>query len=73
MQVKTPEASHETWIRKSTMAYLEGEKDLNWITGIISGDVFHARELLIGLKGYGNPGRYQELLGWCNSPFGQNQ
>jgi hypothetical protein len=61
MQVKTPEASNKQWIRKSTMAYLEGEQELNWIVGIIGGDVGYAREILGTLKNYGDPRRYQEL------------
>ena len=62
MEVKTPEASSRKWIRKSTMAYLEGEQDLKWIVGIIGEDAGYAREVLIDLKNYGDPKRHQELL-----------
>ena len=35
MKVKSLEASARSYIRKSTQAYLEGEKNLNWIKGVI--------------------------------------
>ena len=61
MQVKTPEASSQKWIRKSAMAYLEGEQDLKWIVGVIGQDVGHAMTVLTDLKNYGDPKRHQEL------------
>jgi hypothetical protein len=70
MQVKTPEASSQKWVRKSTMAYLEGEQDFNWIVGIIGGDVDHALTVLADLKNYGDPKRRQELSDWLGSEDG---
>jgi hypothetical protein len=61
MQVKTPQATSQKWIRKSTMAYLEGEQDLKWIVGIVGGDVNHALTVLADLRNYGEPKRHQEL------------
>jgi hypothetical protein len=66
MQVKSPVASSEKWLRKSTMAYLEGDRDLKWIAGIIGRDISRAGEVLIGLQNYGDPKRHQELSDWCN-------
>ena len=70
MQVKTPEASSQKWVRKSTMAYLEGEQDLNWIVGIIGRDVDHALAVLADLGSYGEPERRQELSDWLGSEHG---
>ena len=67
MQVKTVEQSTHEWIRKSIMAFLEGEKDLKWIASIAGQDVSHAREALLGLKDYGDPERYRRLLAWCEN------
>ena len=63
--MKTPEQSERNWIRKSIMAYLDGDKDLKWIAGIVSADVVYARELLVDLVGYGDSQRYAGLSDWC--------
>ena len=61
MQVKTVEASTQEWIRKSIMAYLEGEQNLKWIVGIVGSGAANAREMLLRLKNYRDRQRYQGL------------
>jgi hypothetical protein len=58
MRVKTPEVSYAYWLRKSMMAYLEGERTLKWIMGVIAKDPARAREVLTSLADYGDPQRH---------------
>jgi hypothetical protein len=67
VRVKTVEASIEKWVRKSIMAYLEGQKNLNWIVAVVGGYAADARQMLIGLKNYGDRERYQQLSDWLAS------
>jgi hypothetical protein len=62
MDVKTPQASYANWLRKSAMAYLEGERDLKWIVGVLGSDVGNAIKILADLRTYGDPERYRALL-----------
>ncbi len=66
MQVPTVEICNAKWVRNSMKGYLEGLKDLNWIAGIIigGGDVAGAKEVLLSLRNYSDPERYQELSDW---------
>ena len=72
MHVKSPQQSAANWIRKSLMAYLEGSKNLNWISGIVIkfGDILAAGQTLATLRGYGDPQRYEELARWFDSQLG---
>jgi hypothetical protein len=67
MHVKTVEASNEKWIRKSIMAYLEGQKNLKWIVGVVGNCVLDARRMLIDLENYGNPKRHRDISDWCDT------
>ena len=60
MQVKSVEQATAAYALKSLKAYLDGEQNLKWIIGII-GCSASAREMLLGLSGYGRPERYREL------------
>ncbi len=64
MHVKTAEASTEKWIRRSIMAFLEGQRNLKWVVGVIGNCVADARQMLVDLKNYGSRQRYQELSDW---------
>lgn len=74
--VKSVEDTTRNYARKSLMAFLDGEKTLNWIIGVIrSSGVRGSRltEIFENLRGYeGNPVRYQEARtacreqGWLN-------
>jgi hypothetical protein len=70
MKVKsTPEATRR-YVRKSTMAFLEGEKDLKWISGVLRHSGL-AKEptmaILLPLRDYGDPNRAQALFSWLGS------
>jgi hypothetical protein len=70
MPTKTAEQSNEKYVRKSLQDYLEGEKDLKWITGVIrSGrmDATAIGQMLATIPNYGLPERRNELSGWLNS------
>ena len=66
MRIMSVEQANAKRTRRSIMAYLEGEKNLNWIVGTInsSGDVMEAKRLYLGLSGYGDHKRYEELGTW---------
>jgi hypothetical protein len=59
MHVKTAEASTGKWIRRSIMAFLEGQRNLKWVVGVIGNCVADAKQMLIDLKTYGDRQRYQ--------------
>jgi hypothetical protein len=63
MFVRSIEQSAERYIRKSLMAYLEGQKNLKWIISII-GSGTEARQLFSAMHGYGKPERRWELSDW---------
>jgi hypothetical protein len=55
-------------VRKSAMAYLEGNKNLNWILGIIKStniDKEELKRILENLENYGNKDRFNELFISC--------
>ncbi len=70
MKTKSVEVTVERYIRKSIQAFLEGEKDLRWLTGVVrSADPTKAQaaEALRRLTGYGDPVRAQALSDWLQS------
>lgn len=65
--MKTAEEAGQIWIKKSLQAYLEGEKNLKWIVGILKGTNKEAiKELLVSLEHYGSNERRKELNEWLN-------
>lgn len=70
MHVKSVEEVTHKWLRKCTMAYLEGQHDLKWIVGIYARNRSQAREMLTKLRDYGDPQRFRELVEWCETAQG---
>jgi len=70
MKVRSLEQSNERYIRKSIMAFLEGEKDLKWVTGVLSKSA-RSKEavlpILSRLQNYGDHTRFEELSRWLDS------
>ena len=65
--MKTAKESGQRWVKKSLQAYLEGEKDLKWIGGILKGmSKDEVRTLLSSLEHYGLVERRNELNEWLN-------
>ena len=70
MIVKPLEKATERYVRKSARAFLEGEKSLNWITGVLghSGLGKEATMTILGpLRNYGEGARAQALFDWLSS------
>ena len=70
MIVKPVEKAAEQYVKKSTMAFLEGEKNLKWITGVLahSGLSREGTISVIGpLRNYGDNTRAQALFDWLGS------
>jgi hypothetical protein len=62
MYVKPIAQSAEKWIRRSMLAYLEGERDLRWISGVVRGSEGQADHLLLAeFRKYAGMPRYLEL------------
>jgi len=56
------------YAKKSLMAFLEGEKNLNWILGVVKSSGVKGeklKEIFDGLKEYGDPVRYQQAYQGC--------
>ena len=49
------------WVKKSLQAYLEGEKDLRWIIGILQGVSKEEIKILLQVQPYGLKERRDEL------------
>lgn len=65
--MKIAEEAGQKWVKKSLQAYLEGEKNLKWIVGILKGTSKEAIEELLGsLEHYGSNERRKELNEWLN-------
>lgn len=66
MKVKSVEIANERYIQKSTQAFLEGEKDMNWIKGVMQNSISRpeAQAILVSLRGYGDQTRYGQLESW---------
>lgn len=66
--MKTAKEASQRWVKKSLQAYLEGEKDLRWITGILRGmSKDEIRTFLSHLEQCGLPERHSELNKWLNT------
>ena len=63
MDGKPIDETDAMWVRKSIMAYLDGEHNLSWIVGVIetAGDAEAAQHFLDELGGYGDPERREGL------------
>ena len=61
--------AHAKQIRRSVMAFLEGEQDLEWIAGAIlrTGDLETVRLFMRDLAGYGDAARYEQLVRWIEA------
>lgn len=70
LHIKPIEQCDAKRTRRSLMAFLEGEQNLNWIVGVIrsSASIVAAEQMLMELKGYGSSERYQELVAWFGAP-----
>ena len=71
MQTKTVEQTNKGYVKKSLQAYLEGEKNLAWIAGVIGSgrmDVETVRQMLMSLPvNYITTERYRDLAVWLDS------
>jgi hypothetical protein len=70
MQTKTAPQSNEKYVRRSLQDYLEGQQNLNWITGIFRAELVYtaaARQMFANLPNYGLPERRKELSDWLDS------
>jgi hypothetical protein len=66
--MKTVETATRNYARKCLMAFLEGDKSLNWLLGVVrSSGVRGSRlsEVFDGLRDYGDRGRYEEAAAAC--------
>jgi hypothetical protein len=67
MQVKSTQEATRRYVKKSAMAFLEGEKDLKWITGVLRNSGL-AKEptivILLPLRDYGDTSRREALFSW---------
>ena len=55
--------------RRSVMAYLAGEQNLQWVAATIlsAGDIDRARLFVRDLAGYGDAARYEQLVRWVEA------
>ncbi|OGF58882.1 hypothetical protein A3B05_00020 [Candidatus Giovannonibacteria bacterium RIFCSPLOWO2_01_FULL_43_160] len=65
--MKTIKEISEKWVKNSLRAYLEGEKDLKWIQGILRGMSKNEVMGLLSSLQYGLPERRNELNQWLNT------
>ncbi len=68
VRVKSPEETTRRYAQNSLRAYLEGQKNLNWIIGVIrSSGVRGSRlvQVFERLRDYGDPVRYLEAKTAC--------
>jgi len=64
VKVSGVEKYTRTYVKKSLTAFLEGEKNLNWILGVIKSSGVKGeklKEIVDGLKEHGDMVRYQEI------------
>jgi len=72
--MKTAQEASKIWVKKSLQAYLEGEKDINWIVGILRGsrgslratEIQAIQDILSSLGPYGLAERRDELQHWLD-------
>ena len=63
--MKTAEEASQNWVKKSLQAYLEGEKNLKWIAGVLRGmNKDEVLAVLSSLGQYGLNNRKSELHEW---------
>ena len=65
---KSPEIAVRNYVRKSLMAFLEGEQSLNWIVGVIRSSGmrgFPLQQILNRYKQYGDPERFYFTVETC--------
>lgn len=70
MEVRGARESAQRYVKKSAMAFLEGEKNPSWIIGIVRGSGLGKQEvsdLLLALRDYGDASRANELFRWLES------
>lgn len=69
MHVTTAAVANAKRTRRSVMAYLDGEQNLEWVAGTVlsSGDMDSARAFVNELNGYGDAVRHRELVRWLES------
>ncbi len=68
--MKSIQEATRRYVKKSVMAFLEGEKDLRWISGVLrhSGLAKEpTKAILLSLGDYGDRGRAKALLNWFES------
>lgn len=58
----------ERWLKNSFRSYLEGEKNLKWVAGILKGaDKASIQELFDSMSHHATPERKQEFSAWLNN------
>ena len=64
--MKTLQETGKIWVKNSLRAYLEGEKNLRWVVGILSGQTREEIQSLLNSVPYGLAERRRELSDWLN-------
>ena len=65
--MKTAKEASQNWVKKSLQAYLEGEKNLKWIAGILRGmNKDEVTAVLSSIGQYGSDERRKEFSEWLN-------
>ena len=63
IHVTSVELGAERWLRNSVRVYLEGDKDLRWISGVVRGSEKATATLLLTTFGrFSGTARYRKLL-----------
>jgi len=67
IQMRSATEYAQKWFRNCILAYLEGEKNLQWILSIVRGQEGEVRRLLLTrFHAYTGTPRYAELLDSCS-------
>jgi hypothetical protein len=62
MIVMPAKQAAQKWLRRSMLAYLQGEKELSWVSGVVRGSETQAALLLLtAFREYSATTRYLEL------------
>jgi hypothetical protein len=67
MKVRSVRETAERYVRNSTMAFLEGKKDIDWVRGVLQHSGLPKETiwgLLLPLRGYGDADRGNLLFNW---------
>jgi hypothetical protein len=68
MIVRPVEQAAQKWLRRSMLAYLQGEKELSWVSGVVRDSEKQAAILLLTeFHRYGATNRYLELQNYLRS------